>query len=103
MKGGLAVLLHLAGTVPEPAVDVTWCFYVCEEVDQRFSGLRLLWEQRPDLLRGRRRHAGRADRWQWSRPDARAPCGYGSTSRAPGPTPPGRTPVAMPSTAWPRC
>ena len=50
MKGGLAVLLHLAGTVPEPAADVTWCFYACEEVDQRFSGLRMLWEQRPDLL-----------------------------------------------------
>ena len=50
MKGGLAVFLHLAGTVPEPAVDVTWCFYVCEEVDQEFNGLRHLWEQRPDLL-----------------------------------------------------
>ncbi len=32
MKGGLAVFLHLAGTIPEPAVDVTWCFYACEEV-----------------------------------------------------------------------
>ena len=50
MKGGLAVLLHLAGSLPEPAVDVTWCFYVCEEVDQRFNGLRQLWEQRPELL-----------------------------------------------------
>ena len=27
MKGGLAVFLHLAGRLPEPAVDVTWCFY----------------------------------------------------------------------------
>ncbi len=50
MKGGLAVLLHLAGTLPEPAVDVTWCFYVCEEVEQEFNGLRHLWEVRPDLL-----------------------------------------------------
>ena len=50
MKGGLAVFLHLAGTIPEPAVDVTWCFYACEEVDQEFSGLRHLWEHRPDLL-----------------------------------------------------
>jgi succinyl-diaminopimelate desuccinylase len=50
MKGGLAVLLHLAGTLPEPAVDVTWCFYVCEEVEQAFNGLRHLWECRPDLL-----------------------------------------------------
>jgi succinyl-diaminopimelate desuccinylase len=52
MKGGLAVFLHLAGTIPEPAVDVTWCFYVCEEVDQQFNGLRYLWQERPDLLAG---------------------------------------------------
>ncbi len=51
MKGGLAVFLHLAGSLPEPAVDLTWCFYVCEEVEQEFNGLRQLWEQRPDLLR----------------------------------------------------
>jgi succinyl-diaminopimelate desuccinylase len=50
MKGGLAVFLHLAGTLPEPAVDVTWCFYVGEEVEQRFNGLRQLAEHRPDLL-----------------------------------------------------
>jgi succinyl-diaminopimelate desuccinylase len=50
MKGGLAVFLHLAGTLPEPAVDVTWCFYVCEEVDQEFNGLRQLWDRRPELL-----------------------------------------------------
>ncbi len=50
MKGGLAVFLHLAGTIPEPAVDVTWCFYVGEEVAQEFNGLRHLWENRPDLL-----------------------------------------------------
>jgi len=50
MKGGLAVFLHVAGTIPEPAVDVTWCFYVGEEVAQEFNGLRYLWEHRPDLL-----------------------------------------------------
>jgi succinyl-diaminopimelate desuccinylase len=50
MKGGLAVMLHLAGALPEPAVDVTWCFYACEEVEQRFNGLQRLWELRPDLL-----------------------------------------------------
>jgi succinyl-diaminopimelate desuccinylase len=50
MKGGLAVFLHLAGTVPEPGVDVTWCFYAGEEVAQEFNGLRHLWEHRPDLL-----------------------------------------------------
>ena len=50
MKGGLAVMLHLAGALSEPAVDVTWCFYACEEVEQRFNGLQRLWELRPDLL-----------------------------------------------------
>jgi succinyl-diaminopimelate desuccinylase len=50
MKGGLAVLLQLAATVPQPEVDVTWCFYVGEEVAQEFNGLRHLWEDRPDLL-----------------------------------------------------
>jgi succinyl-diaminopimelate desuccinylase len=50
MKGGLAVFLHLAGTIPEPGVDVTWCFYAGEEVAQEFNGLRHLWEHRPELL-----------------------------------------------------
>jgi succinyl-diaminopimelate desuccinylase len=51
MKGGLAVFLHLAGSIPEPNVDVTWCFYACEEIAQRFNGLGRLWAERPDLLR----------------------------------------------------
>lgn len=52
MKGGLATFLHLAGTIPDPAVDVTWCFYACEEIERRANGLRALWEVRPDLLEG---------------------------------------------------
>ena len=32
MKGGLAVMLDLAATLPAPAVDVTYVFYPCEEV-----------------------------------------------------------------------
>jgi succinyl-diaminopimelate desuccinylase len=52
MKGGLATFLHLAGSVPEPTVDVTWCLYVCEEVEHRFNGLGALWAERPDLLVG---------------------------------------------------
>jgi succinyl-diaminopimelate desuccinylase len=50
MKGGLAVFLHVAGAIPEPTVDVTWCFYACEEIAQQFSGLGRLWEECPDLL-----------------------------------------------------
>jgi succinyl-diaminopimelate desuccinylase len=52
MKGGLAVFLHVAGGLPEPPVDLTLCFYVCEEVEQRHNGLRRLWAERPDLLEG---------------------------------------------------
>ncbi|MHB1583458.1 MAG: succinyl-diaminopimelate desuccinylase [Acidimicrobiales bacterium] len=50
MKGGLAVMLDLATAVPEPAVDVTWCFYACEEVARAESGLVPLWAERPELL-----------------------------------------------------
>ena len=50
MKGGLAVFLHLAGSMPEPAADVTWCFYAGEEVAREFNGLVHLWSERPDLL-----------------------------------------------------
>ena len=52
MKSGLAVMLALAAAVPDTAVDVTWVFYEAEEVDARFNGLKLLFEQRPDLLEG---------------------------------------------------
>src|SRR6202522_1124765 len=52
MKGGLAVMLDLATTTPAPSLDLTWCFYACEEVGRAESGLRALWQQRPDLLTG---------------------------------------------------
>ncbi len=52
MKGGLAVMLDLAATVQEPAVDVTWCFYAREEISRDESGLYELWQKRPDLLAG---------------------------------------------------
>lgn len=52
MKSGLAVFLDLARTVSEPVVDVTYVFYVGEEVDSRFNGLAHLFEQRPDLVTG---------------------------------------------------
>jgi succinyl-diaminopimelate desuccinylase len=50
MKGGLAVFLHLAGRLHEPAVDLTWCFYAREEIAREFNGLRQLWAERPDLV-----------------------------------------------------
>lgn len=52
MKAGLAVFLELAGTMSEPAVDVTYVFYVCEEVAQEHSGLRRIAADRPELLAG---------------------------------------------------
>lgn len=50
MKGGLAVMLDVATTVREPAIDVTWCFYTCEEIAREHNGLGRLWAERPDLL-----------------------------------------------------
>jgi succinyl-diaminopimelate desuccinylase len=52
MKGGLAVMLDLAVATPAPSIDLTWCFYACEEIGRADSGLLALWESRPDLLAG---------------------------------------------------
>ena len=52
MKGGLAVMLDLAVATPAPSMDLTWCFYACEEVGRADSGLLELWRDRPDLLAG---------------------------------------------------
>lgn len=52
MKGGLAVMMALAETVPAPAVDVTWVFYAAEEVAAEHNGLRHLARDRPELLVG---------------------------------------------------
>jgi succinyl-diaminopimelate desuccinylase len=52
MKGALAVMLDVAAAVREPSVDVTWCFYACEEVGRVESGLLELWTKRPELLAG---------------------------------------------------
>ncbi|MGH8997390.1 MAG: M20/M25/M40 family metallo-hydrolase, partial [Acidimicrobiales bacterium] len=50
MKGGVAIMLHLATTVAEPAYDMTWCFYRGEEIDRSENGLVHLFEARPELL-----------------------------------------------------
>ena len=50
MKGGDAVILRLAATVPEPVRDVTYVLYEAEEIDSEFNGLRLLAESHPELL-----------------------------------------------------
>ena len=52
MKGGLAIMLELAATLPDPAVDVTWVFYAGEEVAAVHNGLGHLFEERPDLVSG---------------------------------------------------
>ena len=52
MKSGCTVFLELARTVSEPAVDVTYVFYECEEVEPQFNGLNRLLAERPDLVVG---------------------------------------------------
>lgn len=52
MKGGDAVILHLAATLAEPNRDVTYLLYECEEVESRFNGLQRLATEQPDLLNG---------------------------------------------------
>lgn len=50
MKGGDAVILRLAATVPEPVRDVTFILYDGEEIEAEFNGLRHLAESDPDLM-----------------------------------------------------
>jgi succinyl-diaminopimelate desuccinylase len=52
MKAGLAVMVELARTVLDPAVDVTYVFYAREEIAAAESGLLELQASRPDLVVG---------------------------------------------------
>ena len=50
MKGGVAVALRLAHSVPEPDRDVTFVFYECEEIDDVHNGLGRIASERPELV-----------------------------------------------------
>ncbi len=50
MKGGDAVMLRIAATVPAPNRDVTFIFYEAEEIDAEFNGLYLLSQSHPELM-----------------------------------------------------
>ena len=50
MKGSLAAQLAVATQLNDPQVDVSFVFYECEEIANEHNGLRLLFEQAPELL-----------------------------------------------------
>ncbi len=50
MKGGVAVGLRLAATVPAPTRDVTYVFYDCEEVEAERNGLARISREEPDWI-----------------------------------------------------
>ena len=50
MKGGVAVALRTAATMPAPNRDVTYLFYECEEVEAERNGLQVLSQTDPELL-----------------------------------------------------
>jgi succinyl-diaminopimelate desuccinylase len=52
MKGGVAVGLKLASSLPSTNRDVTYVFYEAEEVEADRNGLQLISAERPDLLVG---------------------------------------------------
>ena len=52
MKGGDAVFLHLAATLPEPKHDITFVFYDNEEVEATKNGLGRIERELPEWLAG---------------------------------------------------
>jgi succinyl-diaminopimelate desuccinylase len=50
MKGGVAVQLRLAASIPAPVRDVTYVFYDAEEVESTRNGLGRLGRSHPDWL-----------------------------------------------------
>ena len=51
MKGGVAVALRIAATMPVTNRDVTYLFYECEEVEAERNGLQLLVAEPPRAAR----------------------------------------------------
>ena len=52
MKSGDAMLLHLAATLPDPARDLTFLFYDCEEIEHDRNGLTRIERDLPEWLVG---------------------------------------------------
>ncbi|HEY7594925.1 MAG TPA: succinyl-diaminopimelate desuccinylase [Actinophytocola sp.] len=52
MKGGDAVMLHVAATVVAPRHDLTFVFYDCEEVEAERNGLGRIEREAPEWLGG---------------------------------------------------
>lgn len=52
MKGGNAVMLHLAATIPAPRHDLTFVFYDCEEIEAARNGLGRVERELPAWLAG---------------------------------------------------
>lgn len=52
MKSGVAVMLRVAALLPEPAHDLTFVFYDCEEIEAQRNGLGRLARERPAALAG---------------------------------------------------
>lgn len=50
MKGGLAVMLSLFGLAETAAVEVTFVFYACEEIERDADALGAMARSRPELL-----------------------------------------------------
>jgi succinyl-diaminopimelate desuccinylase len=50
MKGGLAVMLSLLGPAQDSALDVTFVFYACEEIERDADALGVMARSRPELL-----------------------------------------------------
>ncbi len=52
MKGGDAVMLHVAAALTEPRHDLTFVFYDCEEVAAERNGLKRIERELPEWLDG---------------------------------------------------